>query len=251
MTSKMRIAIHKFSSCDGCQLSLLNLGQQLLRLLSRIEIVHFAEMGVIDESAEADISFIEGSVSTEREKLRLKLIREQSRWVVAIGACATSGGIQAMRNDHDGEQWLASIYPTVAHMDFLTASNPLSDFIYIDDQLWGCPINPMQLISLLNDRQLGVKTKSVDEKLCMECKRQQRVCTLVSQGQCCMGPITRGGCGVLCPSVDSACYGCFGPAENVNAKRLQQQFVAQGMSEQAATQRIRYIHSQQPALDLN
>jgi len=135
-------------------------------------------------------------------------------------------------------------------MDFAAQSKAVKDFVYVEHELWGCPINPQQLLDFLNDFQLGVKPKKLDEKLCMECKRKQKVCTLVSQGRCCMGPITRGGCGVLCPSVDSACYGCFGPAENVNAKAMHHQFVRLGMSDDSAKQRIRFIHSQQNALDL-
>jgi len=249
MNDKVKIAVHKFSSCDGCQLSLLNMGDALFQLLSRIEILHFAEMGVVDEQAAVDISFIEGSVSTQKEIGRLKNIREQSKLIVTIGACATSGGIQSLRNDDDGRQWLADIYTDTSMMDFEAHSKPISDFVYVDYQLWGCPINPRLFVNLLNDLLLKVRPRKLDEKLCLECKRRQLVCTLVSSGQCCMGPITRGGCDALCPAQESGCYGCFGPAENINVGAMHKEFVALGMNEAEARNRIRFIHSQNPAFD--
>jgi len=249
MNEKTNIAVHKFSSCDGCQLTLLNMGPSLLELLANVNIVHFAEMGIVNDGVEVDISFIEGSISTKHEIERLKKIRKHSKMLVSIGACANAGGIQSLRNDFDGKEWLASIYPNIDCIDFKKHSLPLSDVIYIDYQVWGCPINEYVFTSLLKDLLLKVRPRKLDEKLCMECKRQQKVCTLVSDGQCCMGPITRSGCGVLCPSVASACYGCFGPAENINSEAMLQKFIALGVSKQQATKRIRFIHSQNSAFD--
>lgn len=225
------------------------MGPTLLDLLDRIEFVHFAEMGLVNETAKVEIGIVEGSVSTQHEIDRLKRIRGNSGVLVSIGACATSGGIQALRNDHDGMQWLAEVYPNSGVLDFQANSKALSEFVLVDYQLWGCPINAREFVNLISQLLLNVRPRRFSEKLCMECKRQQKVCTLVSQGQCCMGPITRSGCGVLCPGVNSPCYGCFGPAENSNASSMLQQFVALGLNSQQARQRIRFIHSQNREFD--
>ena len=224
ISDRPRIAVHKFSSCDGCQLSLLNLGPGLVDLCARVEFVHFAEMGPCNPDAEADIAIIEGSIATQSDIERIKAIRKQSKVLVSVGACATSGGIQALRNSNNDLSWLGSIYPDIEHVDSLSRSLPISEYVSVDYQLWGCPINSRQIVNLLNNLLSGVKPIDEKEKLCLECKRQQIVCTLVSQGACCMGPLTRSGCGALCPSVGRDCYGCYGAAENTNVAQLAQRF---------------------------
>lgn len=224
ISDRPRIAIHKFSSCDGCQLSLLNLGPSLVDLSARVEFVHFAEMGPCNPDTEADIAIIEGSIATQADIDRIKTIRTLSKILVSVGACATSGGIQALRNSNNDLSWLGSIYPNIEHVDSLSRSLPISEYVSVDHQLWGCPINSRQIVNLLNNLLLGVRPIDEKEKLCLECKRRQIVCTLVSQGVCCMGPVTRSGCGALCPSVGRDCYGCYGAAENTNAVQLSQRF---------------------------
>jgi len=225
------------------------MGETLLELLSHVEFVHFAEMGIINEDASADIGIVEGSVSTQQEIDRINRIRKKSKRLVTIGACATSGGIQSLRNDYIAEHWLSSVYKNISTIDFKEKSQPISAFVNVDYQLWGCPINARDLVNLLNDILRSVKPRQVDEKVCLECKRRQNVCTLVSIGQCCMGVITRGGCGALCPSVESACYGCFGPAETSNVRAVQVRFVELGLNAVDANRRIRFIHSQQGVFD--
>jgi len=242
-----RVAIHKFSSCDGCQLALLNLGEGLLDLARQFEFVHFAEFGVVDEDAEADIAIVEGSVSTPHEVERIAAIRARSRYLIALGACATSGGIQALRNLHDAPAWTRSVYASPEHIHTLDRASPLSAQVRIDFELWGCPVNARQLQAVLRDLLSGVAPNVSDDKLCMECKRVGLTCVVVAKGMPCMGPVTRTGCGVLCPKLGRDCYGCFGPAERANGAALAAQFGALGLNATDVARRFGSINSEAEA----
>lgn len=235
--TKPRIAVHKFSSCDGCQLAFLNLGEDLLVLNELVEIVHFAEAGMLDENASVDIAFIEGSISTAEDIQRIRTIREQSQHLITIGACATAGGLQALRNLAQGNDWLQAIYPSPDYIDSLEHVTPISAQVHVDFELWGCPINQRQLVTVIRALLWDTLPDVEQDKLCLECKRQQHVCVMVTQGTACMGPVTASGCGALCPSVGRGCYGCFGPGENPNTTALAQRFEGFGLlPEQIANQ---------------
>ena len=242
--SKPRIAVHKFSSCDGCQLAFLNLGEDLLLLDEMVEIVHFAEAGMLDESARVDIAFVEGSISTHEDIQRIKHIREQSQHLVTIGACATAGGLQALRNLAQADDWLAAIYPTTDYIDSLAQVTPISAQVHVDFELWGCPINQRQLLTLIRSLLWDALPDIEQDKLCLECKRQQHVCVMVTQGTACMGPVTRNGCGALCPSVGRGCYGCYGPGENPNTTALAQRFEGLGLLPAQIANQFLAINSQ-------
>ena len=242
--SKPRIAVHKFSSCDGCQLAFLNLGEDLLLLNDIVEIVHFAEAGMLDESARVDIAFIEGSISTNEDIQRIKHIREQSHYLITIGACATAGGLQALRNLAQADDWLAAIYPTKGYIDSLEQVTPISAQVHVDFELWGCPINQRQLLTLIRSLLWDALPDIEQDKLCLECKRQQYVCVMVTQGTACMGPVTRNGCGALCPSVGRGCYGCYGPGENPNTTALGHRFEGLGLLPAQIANQFLAINSQ-------
>ena len=241
--SKTRIAVHKFTSCDGCQLALLNLEQELLILANRVEIIHFAEAGPVAPEAEVDLAIIEGSVSSAAEVDRIKAIRERAKILVTVGACANSGGIQALRNQHDHKAWLHKVYPMLESIDSLATSTPIAEHVRVDFQLWGCPINRRQIKALLHSVLLGVRPQDNAEKLCLECKRQLVVCQLVSAGVPCLGPVTRTGCGALCPSFGRDCYGCYGPAEAANKAALVNRFHGLGLLDDEIARRFALIHS--------
>jgi len=241
-----RLAVHKFTSCDGCQLTLLNLGEQLLDLAERVEFVHFAEFGVVDEDADADIALVEGSVSTPHEIERIKTVRAHAKYLVAIGACATGGGIQALRNRHQAPEWMHAVYLQAGHTDVLDRVSPLSAHVRVDLELEGCPISTHQLLAALHDLLAGVAPAPSRDKLCLECKRRGLVCVVVTQGLPCLGPVTVTGCGVLCPGQGRDCYGCSGPAESPNAAALAAKFSTLGLSRQQVEQRFRAIHSAAP-----
>lgn len=243
---KPRVAVHKFSSCDGCQLSFLNLGEALLTLAERIDLVHFAEAGPLDPDTGVDVAFVEGSVSTPEDLERIKHIRAHSGLLIAIGACATSGGIQGLRNQAKGAEWVAQIYSHPEAIASLERSTPISCHVKVDFELWGCPVSGPQMLAVINALLLGVTPRDNADKVCTECKRQGYPCVMVTHGIACMGPATRAGCGALCPSLGRDCYGCYGPAENANTDALAIQFGHLGLTPAAIVRRFQSINSQAP-----
>lgn len=244
--SKPRIAVHKFSSCDGCQLAFLNLGDDLLRLAELVDIVHFAEAGPVDGAAQVDIAFVEGSVSTPDELARIRQVRANSRVLITIGACATSGGLQALRNNADAQAWMAAVYASPQFIDTLATATPIRDHVKVDYELWGCPVSGRQVLMTVRALLFGVAPVQSRDSVCMECKRQGNVCVLVAQSQPCLGPVTQTGCGALCPSVGRDCYGCYGPAENANTDGLARRFEGFGLMPEAIARRFLFINNNAP-----
>lgn len=244
--TKPRVAVHKFSSCDGCQLALLDLGETLLALAERVEFVHFAEAGPFAPDAAVDLSFVEGSVSTAEDIERIARIRRNSKTLVAIGACAVSGGVQALRNDVAAD-WRGALYPHPETVASLSHSKPVAAYVPVDHELWGCPVTSRQVLGFIAAHLLGAAPADTADKVCGECKRRGFICVMVTQGAACMGPVTRSGCGALCPSVGRDCYGCFGPAEAVNTDAAVARFSALGLSGEAIARRFAGINSQAPA----
>ena len=243
---KPRVAVHKFSSCDGCQLAFLNLGEDLLTLAGRVDLVHFAEAGPLDPDTDADVAFVEGSVSTPEDLERIQRIRKHSRMLIAIGACATSGGIQGLRNHANGAEWVAQIYSHPEAIASLTHSTPIASHVKVDFELWGCPVSGPQVLAVVSALLLGVTPRDNADKVCTECKRHGYPCVMVSRGIACMGPVTRAGCGALCPSLGRDCYGCYGPAEKANTDALAAQFGHMGLTPAAVVRRFQSINSQAP-----
>ena len=233
-TPKPKVAVHKFSSCDGCQLAFLNAGEALLDLAERVDIVHFAEAGPLDFETDVDIAFVEGSISTPHDLERVKAIRSHSKLVVTIGACATSGGVQALRNFSQlygkASSMKLQVYARPDFIETLDHSEPVASAINVDYELWGCPVSGGQVNRFLAQLLLGTKAKAEKEKLCMQCKRQQIVCVLVTKQSPCLGPTTRTGCGAMCPAYGKACYSCYGPSEQPNCRSLANRLKGIGVS---------------------
>lgn len=247
---KLRLSIHKFTSCDGCQLAFLNSGETLLTLAELVDIVHFAEFGKIDPDAKVDIAFVEGSISTPDEIEHIKNIRKNSRFIITIGACATSGGIQALRNFANHDDWMAAVYATPAHIKTLNTSTAISHHIRVDWELWGCPVNTKQVIDAIRSLLSNASPRIKRDSVCIECKRQNNVCVLVTKNQPCMGPVTQTGCGALCPSIGRACYGCYGPSENPNTTSLGNWFEQyEGLSKETISNQFLHINNQAPAFN--
>jgi sulfhydrogenase subunit delta len=215
-----KLAVWKFASCDGCQLSLLDCEDELLAVAEAVEIAHFPEGFREVVKGPYDISLIEGSITTPHDEERVHRVRRMSGTVIAIGACASSGGIQALRNFADVREFARLVYAKPETIRTLAKSTPISDHIQVDFELRGCPVNKRQLLdvvaALLNGRKPFVPSYSV----CMECKRMGNVCVTVARGTPCLGPVTQAGCGALCPSHNRGCYGCFGPKETPNTASL-------------------------------
>jgi sulfhydrogenase subunit delta len=242
--TRPRIAVHKFASCDGCQLAFLNAGEGLLTLAERAEIVHFTEAGWDAPLAQVDIAFVEGSVSTPKDLERIRAVRESAGILVTMGACATAGGLQALRNGlKESAGWLADIYASPEYIQSLPESRPISAHVKVDLELWGCPVTTEQVFRSLGDLLNGITPINPGEPVCNECKRRGHACVLVTKGEPCLGPVTRTGCGALCPGVGRACYGCFGPAELPNTVSLARHFEHTGRGNREIAHRFLFITS--------
>jgi coenzyme F420-reducing hydrogenase gamma subunit len=225
-----RVGIVKFASCDGCQLTLLDLEDELLAVTEHFEIVEFAEATSRRSQGPFDVLLVEGSISTPEQAEEIVRLRREAATLVTIGACATSGGIQALRNLGDHDAFRNAVYPRPELVESLATSTPVSDHVAVDAELYGCPISGAQLLELLTALSTGRRPQLPDEAVCLECKRRGNPCILVAQGVACLGPVTRTGCGALCPSFDRGCYGCFGPKEAANTHSLADYLEADGRS---------------------
>lgn len=220
MAAKPSIAVFKFSSCDGCQLSLLNMEDELLELAGAVEIAFFLEATRAARPGPYDITMVEGSVTTPHEIERLQEIRRQSRFLIALGTCATSGGIQALRNFADAGEYAEVVYAHPEYLHYLKTATSIAEHVPVDLELWGCPINKVQLLEVLKALLQNRRPNLPAYTVCLECKRRGTLCVLVERGVPCLGPATQAGCGALCPACGRGCYGCFGPARDTNLDSL-------------------------------
>jgi sulfhydrogenase subunit delta len=220
MLTKPKLAVWKFASCDGCQLSLLDCEDELLTLCDEVEIAHFTEATRRELPPPYDVSLVEGSVTTSRDLTRIQTIRRQSRWLIAIGACATAGGIQALRNFGSVTEFAAAVYARPEYIDSLATSTPIEAHVKVDYQLRGCPVNKRQLLEVVSAFVRGRSPTIGSYSVCQECKLAGHVCVLVAQGTACLGPVTHAGCGAICPGYNRGCYGCYGPQDHPNSGAL-------------------------------
>jgi sulfhydrogenase subunit delta len=227
--SSPRLAVFKFASCDGCQLSLLSLEDELLALAAKLDVVHFLEATSRIEPGPYDIALVEGSITTADDVRRIQRVRNESKYLITIGACATSGGIQALRNWADSDAFLRMVYARPDYIESLATSTAIADHVIVDFELRGCPIDKHQLLEVLTALLAGRRPRTPRHSVCLDCKRRGTVCVMVAHGTPCLGPVTHSGCGALCPSYDRQCYGCFGPCSQPNLVSLSDQFQADGM----------------------
>ncbi|WP_237064999.1 oxidoreductase [Microbulbifer guangxiensis] len=245
---RAKLAVWKFASCDGCQLSLLDCEDELLELADIVDIAYFKEASSREVEGPYDLSLVEGSITTAHDRDRIVEVRRQSRALITIGACATAGGVQALRNFSDVEDFAAIVYAEPQYIATLATSTPISAHVTVDFELQGCPINKHQLLevisSFLHRRPPQVPAHSV----CIECKLRGNVCVWVAHGTPCMGPITHAGCGAICPSYDRGCYGCYGPKENPNTGSLVHWWQEELGAEQATViENLRNFNAEAPA----
>ena len=233
MTRKPKLAVWKFASCDGCQLSLLDCEDELLALAGEVEIAYFLEASRATVRGPYDLSLVEGSVTTAHDAERIRNVRRASRHLVTIGACATAGGVQALRNFADVREFVDVVYASPEYISTLETSTPISAHVPVDFELHGCPIDKRQLVEVIASFLHGRRPNIPSTSVCMECKRRGTVCVTVARGTPCLGPVTHAGCGALCPSYNRGCYGCFGPMETPNTISMTRQLKVLGMGEPA------------------
>jgi coenzyme F420-reducing hydrogenase gamma subunit len=226
-----RLAVWKFASCDGCQLTLLDCEDELLSLAGAVEISHFLEASRAVAAGPYDLSLVEGSVTTPADAERIREVRATSRRLVTIGACATAGGIQALRNFADVDEFTSVVYATPSYISTLSTSTPISAHVEVDFELRGCPIDKRQLLEVITAFLVGRRPGIPSSSVCMECKRRGTVCVTVAHGTPCLGPVTHAGCGAICPSYHRGCYGCFGPMQTPNTAALTRQLKILGMGD--------------------
>ncbi len=225
---KPKLAVWKFASCDGCQLSLLDCEDELLAVADRVEIAYFPEASRATVKGPYDLSLVEGSITTPHDAERIHQVRRMSRFLVTIGACATAGGIQALRNFQDVREFTSLVYASPQYIETLKKSTPIDEHVPVDFELRGCPINKYQLLEVLNAFLNGRKPNIPDYSVCIECKRGGNVCLMVAHGTACLGPVTQAGCNALCPSYHRGCFGCYGPKERSNPSSLSERFLQMG-----------------------
>ena len=239
--TKLKLAVWKFASCDGCQLSILDCEDELLTVAENIEIAYFMEASSAIGKPPFDLSLVEGSITTPHDAERIKEVRRNSKKLVTIGACATAGGIQALRNFKDVKDFVRIVYARPEYIETLEKSTPIADHVRVDFELRGCPVNKYQLLEVisafLNDRKPNVSPHSV----CVECKLRGNVCVMVAHGTPCLGPVTQAGCGAICPAYNRGCYGCFGPSETPNTKSMNKWLTKSGRRRKKSSECIAHL----------
>jgi sulfhydrogenase subunit delta len=242
-----RLGVWKFASCDGCQLSILDCEDELLAITDRIEIANFMEATSAVIDGPYDLSLVEGSVTTAEDARRIREIRAESRVLVTIGACATAGGIQSLKNFADVAEFTRAVYARPEYIHSLATSTPIAEHVAVDFELRGCPISKAQLIETIS-AYLGGRAPNVpNESVCIECKRRGNVCVVVAHGTPCLGPVTQAGCGAICPSFHRGCYGCFGPQGSPNIPSMLKHLDQVGMSRPEVQRVFRTFNSLAPA----
>jgi coenzyme F420-reducing hydrogenase gamma subunit len=249
VSAQPKLAVWKFASCDGCQLSLLDCEDELLAIAGAVEIAHFLEAtsGFVD--GPYDLSLVEGSITTAEDAERIQRVRAASKALVTIGACATAGGIQALRNFADVDEFARAVYARPEYVSTLETSTPIAAHVRVDFELRGCPIDKRQLLEVISAFLHGRRPEVASTSVCFECKRRGNVCVMVARGTPCLGPVTHAGCGALCPSYDRGCYGCFGPMETPNTVSLTRQLKVLGMDERGVGRVFRTFNAAAPAFE--
>jgi coenzyme F420-reducing hydrogenase gamma subunit len=229
---KPKLAVWKFASCDGCQLSLLDCEDELLDVVGQVDIAYFLEASRAVVRGPYDLSLVEGSITTPHDAERIQQVRRASKFLVTIGACATAGGIQALRNFQDVQEFISIVYAQPQYIATLDKSTPIAEHVHVDFELRGCPISKHQLLEVISAFLHGRRPNVPPHSVCIECKRRGTVCVMVAHGTPCLGPVTHAGCGAICPAYNRGCYGCFGPMETPNTTSLSTWWSQLGVAEQ-------------------
>jgi coenzyme F420-reducing hydrogenase gamma subunit len=243
MPSKLKLAVWKFASCDGCQLSLLDCEDELMQIAARIEIAYFLEASRAVVQGPYDLSLVEGSITTPQDAQRIRHVRRVSKFLVTIGACATAGGIQALRNFKDVKEFVSIVYARPDYIETLNTSTPISDHVLVDFELQGCPVNKKQLLEVIKAFLHGRRPSTPSYSVCVECKLRGNVCVMVAHGTPCLGPVTHAGCGAICPSYNRGCYGCFGPKETPNTASLSEWWARLGVVQEDIVRVFRGVNA--------
>lgn len=237
--SRPTLAVWKFASCDGCQLTILDCEDELLAIAAALDIRMFLEAGPSEMLDHYDISLVEGSITTAHDAERIQDVRQRTGLLVTIGACATAGGVQALRNTADVAEYCTAVYARPDWIETLATSTPIADHVKVDHELRGCPVSKQELVDTITALLAGRRLPITSHSVCVECKKAGNPCLLVAHGAACLGPVTHAGCGALCPSLQRGCFGCFGPSESANVDALHTAWTTAGISDDALHRALR------------
>jgi coenzyme F420-reducing hydrogenase gamma subunit len=214
--TKPRVAIFDFACCEGCQLQIVNLEEEILDLIGAVDVVEWRE-AMSEQSHEYDIAIIEGSITRPEDEHRMQIIRSRAKIVIALGACATIGGVNKMKNNFDLNEVKRCVYGKDAEMPHLatTTTRAVHEVVAVDYKIHGCPINGEEFARIIRELLLGRKPVIADYPVCVECKAKENVCRY-EYNEICLGPIIRAGCGAPCPTAGWRCFGCRGFVDNPN-----------------------------------
>ena len=240
---KPRVAVVKFASCDGCQLTLLDCEDELLAIADRVHFAHFAEASSDLQPGPYDLTIVEGSVSTPEDRHRIVKLRAQSKKLITIGACATAGGVQALRNFGNSDEYSKAVYASPEMIQTLADSTPIAQHVKVDFELRGCPVDKQQLIEVVLAFAQGRQPKTSTESVCQPCKRRGTVCVVVAQNKPCLGPVTQAGCGAICPAYDRGCYACFGPSAQPNMRGVSEGLLRGRLTNPQAAMFLQSFHA--------
>ncbi|HNR39066.1 MAG TPA: NADH:ubiquinone oxidoreductase [Acidobacteriota bacterium] len=235
--AKPKVAFFDFSCCEGCQLTVSNCEDELLDLVSHIDIVNFREI-MTERSDDYDIAFIEGSCTREEEVARLQKIRENAQIVIALGACATIGGINCLKNFHNLDEVRQTVYGDKAHYFPTWETRPIDRVIKVDYHLHGCPIDRGEFLRVVKALLTGQTPTLPNYPVCVECRLKENVC-LYTQGKTCLGPIARAGCGAICPEFGDSCVACRGMVDQPNIPYMIEVLHEHGLTYEEARQTTR------------
>ncbi len=231
-----KVAFFELSSCEGCQLQVVNNEASLLDFLSLVEVVNFRE-AMTERTDDYDIAFVEGSVTRADEIERLKAIRKNARLLVAFGSCASFGGVNQLKNRFNDPAWVKEQVYSEHPVETNDAAVPLDAFVTVDLRIFGCPVKKEEVEKIVTNLVLGKAVVHPKYPVCMECKANENAC-LFDLGEPCLGPITRGGCDSWCPNSRFGCWGCRGPADDANVEQLKTIMRERGFSEENLLDRL-------------
>ncbi len=230
------VAFFELSSCEGCQLQIVNNEATLLDFLALVNVTNFRE-AMTEQTEDYEIAFVEGCVTRQDEEKRLRHIREKAKILVAFGSCACFGGVNQLKNRFKDLEWVRKQVYGIHPIDTNETAKPLEDFVKIDLKIYGCPVKKEEVEKIIVHIALGRSIVQPKYPVCMECKANENIC-LFDVGEPCLGPITRGGCDSWCPNNRLGCWGCRGPAEDANVEQMQAIMKERGFSEETLLDRL-------------